>query len=293
MKKFLSKLLIIGACLMSTQAQADYCFPTYVGAEAVEVQTGYPVNFITVSPLFGKAEMKQGTVKENGWLYGVRGNFDIISPNTLYLGAEFGYKFGTLKGNGDASFTVVNIVDPETRIETPMLVDVEQKTKSKYSDMWGELRVGFTLGNLVTPSGFVSPYFVVGYEKERDDFVSPTTLELKHTLTYGYLGCGAVCELLVMDQLRVGANVKFKWMFNSYAKTTGMADLHDKGISPGSYFHWELELPVTWVVSPNMTFGLAPFYQYKNYERHKQSLAGKERASFHMWGGLIQLGYAY
>lgn len=292
MKKRLISL-VLATVLTQASLFAEYCFPTYVGAEQVEVVTGLPVNYLSVSPVFGKAEMKQGTVKENGWLYGVRGNFDIISPNTLYLGAELGYKFGNLAGNGDATFTVVNVIDPATRIETPMLVDVEQKTKSKYSDMWGEFRVGFTLGNLIIPSGFVSPYFVVGYEKERDDFVSPSALELKHTLTYGYLGCGAVSKLLIMDQLSVGANVKFKWMFNSYAKTTGYADIQDKGISPGSYFHWELELPVTWAVAPNMTFGIAPFYQYKNYERHKLADAGKERTSFHMWGGLLQLGYAY
>lgn len=285
-RNILSKCLIIGALTMCNSAFADYCFPSYVGAEAVEVISLPAVNNFTVSPLFGKATMKQGTVKQDGWLFGIRGNYDIISINTLYLGAEAGYKAGELKGKTENLNAVVVAIDPLRDVAL-----VENKTKSKYSDLWGEIRVGFTFGGSGLPGGYLSPYFVVGYEKEKDDFVSPSLIELKHTLTYGYLGFGAISNFAVTPFMSVGLNAKFKWMFNAYTKTGGDPYLQDKGISCANCFHWSIEVPVTYLLSSNLSFSVAPFYEYKNYDKHKFEWIGKEKASFHMWGGLVQLGY--
>jgi hypothetical protein len=276
-------------------ALADYVFPTYGESYSTAAYLGGldKPNRFSISPLFGKAQMKQGTVKEKGWLYGVKGNYDLINPNCFYFGAEIGYKAGDLKGNGDATFTTVNIVDPATRVETPTAILVEEKTKSKYSDLWGEIRVGFTLANFGLSNSFISPYFVVGAEREKDYFVSPTTLEIKHKIEYGYLGCGAVSSFILSPCLSLGLNVKFKWMFNSHASTSGSPDIKEKGISPANHFHWYIEAPLTWAIAPNMSLGIAPFYEYKNYERHKHELLGKEKATFQMYGGLIQLAYAF
>lgn len=287
MKKLLTKLLIIGSLLVTSSIQADYCFPPYVGAEEIKVNpvNGFTyMNYLTISPLYGKATMKQGSVKNDGWLYGIHGNYDLINYNTFYFGAEIGYKFGDLKGK------VSNIEELQINIDNLI---VENKTKSKYSDLWSEFRAGFTFGGLNYTGGFVTPYLLVGYEQEKDNFVSPSPIEIKHKLTYGYFGGGLLSLLRVSNQMTIGANVKFKWMFNATQKTGGDPYIENKEISCANCFHWSLEIPVNYLVCQNMFVGLAPFYEYKNYDKHKFEWLGKEKATFHMWGGLLQLGYIF
>lgn len=277
MKKILSTVLAAWLTLTSFEAQADYCFPTY--NETVGAETFIPskVNYFTLSGIFGKAQMKQGTVKQDGWLYGARGNFDIISPGTLYLGVESGYKYGNLTGKG---------------IPIPPSIIIPA-TKSQYSDFWGELRAGFTVGTTLNTSAIISPYFVLGYEKETDDFVSPSPILLTHRLAYGYLGCGAVSSFYINPAMSIGLNGKLKWLFNAKSKIGGDPEITDKNISCAGCFHWFIEMPFTYWISPNLSLALAPSYEYKNYDKHKFGFTGSEKATFHMWGGTIQLGYAY
>lgn len=278
MKKFLSKFLIIASLAMCSNVSADYCFPAYVGAES-DVFVVSPRNFLgnlTISPLYGKAEMKQGTVKSNGWLYGIRSNYDLIISNNVYVGAELGYKQGDLKGK-------TSIIDVNNMIIDP------SKTKSKYSDLWGEFRLGYTIGSLGI--GYVSPYFLVGYEKEKDNFVSPSPMPLKHSITYGYFGCGVVSNFAVSSQMNIGVNAKFKWMFNAKTKLGNDEYVYDNDVSCGNCFHWQIELPVTYLIANNISVGIAPFYEYKNYDKHKFEWIGTEKAKFHMWGGLLNLGF--
>lgn len=256
---------------MSSLSAQEYYFPN-------DLQTSTPVlnQAGTINALFGKAELKQHSCKEKGWLYGVRGNYDIIVPSTLYLGAEAGYKFGTLKG--DTSNTACLIRGDEI---------LGNELKSKYSDLWGELRAGFTFG--AVGYSLITPFIVGGYEKETNNFVSPSPLELKHSFSYGYVGAGAISSFALSSNLSFGCNFKLKWMFASTLKTSGEPDLYDKSISSAGSFHAFVELPFSFIYCPQFIASIAPCYEYKNYDKHSYDWSGKEKASFHMWGLLLQL----
>lgn len=273
---------------MCNSVFADYVFPAYVGAESdvVVITPSRFVNQLQIAPIAGKAEIKQGTVKQDGWLYGIRGNYNIVSVNALYLGGEIGYKFGDLKGKVKVDEPIFLVRDPVTDE-----IIIKDKTKAKYSDLWMEVRTGFTFGGMGMPGGYLTPYFVVGYEKEKNDYVSPSPLELKHTLSYGYLGCGVISDFALSPVMSVGLNAKFKWMFKAKTKTGGEEWLEDKNISNANHFHWTIEVPVTYLIAENMSVSIAPFYEFKNYDLHKFEWLGKEKAKFHMWGGLFHLGY--
>lgn len=284
----LTKYLIIGALTMQMSAFADYVFPNYVGTEVTEV-IGIPaVNKISIDPLMGKSQIKQGTVKQDGWLYGLRVSFDIVNPNNIYLGGEIGCKFGDLKGNLKAENPLFLAIDP---INDEIIV--KDKTKSKYSDLWAELRAGFTFGGVGMSGGYLSPFLLVGYEKEKNDYVSPTPIELKYKLTYGYFGCGIVSDFYLSNMMSIGMNAKFKWMFKAKNKTSGDSYLEDKGISNANHFHWSIEIPVKYFINANTIVAIVPFYESKQYDLHKIIWMGKEKANFNMWGAFLSLGLVY
>lgn len=278
MKKLLTKLSLSFACLISSLSAQEYCFPSDVTASAAGVCA--LDEDCSLSAIVGHLHLNQSSVKQKGWLYGVRGNINSYLNEVFYLGAEVGYQYGNLKGDSDIE--QVNIVLDE--------VFVENTVKSKYSDFWVEGRIGAKLGSL---GGYLTPYFVLGYEKEHNNFVSPSPLELKTSLGYGYLGCGAISQWFLMPNLSVGLNAKLKWMFNSQHKTSGHVDLEDKSFSCANCFHYTVEVPFTFYSAPNAIFALVPFYQYKNYDKHKFKLADTEKSTFSMWGTLLTFGITF
>lgn len=291
-KKFLRKCLIIGALAMCTQLHSDYVFPNYGYDNSYQMTYGASIqtlsnNSITVNPLFGFAKLKQGKLKNDGWLYGIRGNYDFIPANNIYLGLEIGYKAGDMRGKlKDSPYFSLN---PDTQ-----LLEIDDKTKSQYSDFWAEGRIGFNFGCLNAYSGYIAPYFVIGYEREQDDYISPSPLDLDYKLYYGYLGAGLISSMGLIENLRVGVNCKFKWLFNYSSKTGGEDYIKDKKISCGSCFHWSIEIPIDYYITPNIFIGIVPFYEYKNYKRHEYNLEeNKKKVDFNMYGGIVQLGYSF
>jgi hypothetical protein len=260
---------------------ADYVIPTFSSYQTQNLGVNSPNN-LSISFLAGKAKLKQKSAKQDGWLYGVRANYDFISPCNIYFGSEIGYKRGTLKGHTKTLLVVV--FDEELGSYVP-----KDKIKSNYSDFWGELRLGYTFGSGYT----VSPYFVVGYEKEITDFLSPSPLEIKKTLTYGYFGVGAISNFLINQCFAVGVNFKLKWMFATTDKTNGEDFIFDKNISCAGCFHYEVEVPFSWYFTQNIKLSIAPFYQYKNYDTHKYDVADKEKSTLHFYGLLVQGTYVF
>jgi hypothetical protein len=267
MNRFLLSLCAVLGLATQPSILAEYSFPTYESSTTTTMPFA-GCSHLTGNFIFGKAELKQHTVKEDGWLYGAKGNFDFISPNSIYLGAEVGYKQGDLEGKTH---------------------DEALTTESEYSDFWAEGRLGFTLGEFGY-AGYFSPYFVAGYEKEKHEFTPPTPLQIKHILTYGYIGCGAISSFSLTDCLSTGLNIKFKWMFNTKCKVNAGPEIEHEGLSSAGSFHWSVEAPLKYMVSQNFFLAVAPFYEYKNYDKHKLACIGKEKSHFHMYGALVQLG---
>lgn len=271
MKKLLKLGLICGLLGLSNLSAQDYVFPGDLSDSAPAVRA--VSNELSISGIFGKAKMKQGTCKKDGWLYGVRGNYDLYFNNLFYVGAESGYKWGDLSGKA-----------------CPENPELEGKVKSQYSDFWVEGRIG---GKLSGPVAYLTPYFVVGYEKEHDDYIAPSPIELDYKLNYGYLGCGALSAYYLNPCMTLGLNFKMKWMFNAKHKVGGSPYIEDKGISCAGCYSYNIELPFTYFLTPCMKFAVIPFYEFKNYDKHKFELEGKEKNSLRMYGALIQLGYNF
>lgn len=277
MKKLLTKLTLCTILLISSLSAQEYIFPSLSNNQTA---IGALNQDFSLSAIAGNTTLKQHSVDQKGWLYGVKGNLNIYLNSCIYLGTEIGYQYGDLKGHSEIE--EVTIVLDE--------VFVEDSVKSKYKDYWLEGRIGAKLG---TNAAFLTPYFVVGYENETDNFISPSPLELKNSLSYGYLGCGGLSSFFVTPCFSIGLNAKLKWMFNSKVKVSGHADLEDKNFSCANCFHYTVELPLTFFSTPNSFFAVVPYYQYKNYDKHNLHLIGHEKATFSMWATLLTFGMAF
>lgn len=273
--------------LQSGALAADF-FPLYAQTQASQVYVYEPINLLTISPVFGKSRMRQGTIKERGFLNGTRLNFDSIFPTNLYLGAEIGFKNGFFRGNGNAAFGLEN-----ANLKKGEKVTLVTFSRSRYSDIWGEVRIGFNAGPIGNQSSLVLPFFLIGKELERDTFFASEVLPLRNRISYAYLGVGAITKILVVDRLFVGLNFKLKWLFNTRGRVSGHEDIVNKRFSQGCFFHWDLEVPIQYIVTKNLLLGIAPMWQFKSYMRHKNSISGTERANFCMSGLLLQLGYFF
>lgn len=286
MKKILTSLFLL-AMLCCDIVQADYCFPVYAGEGLDQQVVVYPVNFLTLSPTYGYAYLKQDKCKEKGSIYGIIGNYDIIAPESLYLGVEVGYRFANLNGCITHKDQLTAIDQNDNLFVLDQII-LKKDSKSKYDDLFGDLKVGYTLG---TPLGYAIPYLVFGGERENQEFIGD--LKVNHLLKYLYFGVGAKSNFVLSQGVSLGLNAKFKWMFNSNTKTIGDLQLKDKSISAANRFHWEVEAPISFILSPMMTFAIVPYYQYKNYDRGSIDWIGSKHASFSAWGGKLDFCYSY
>lgn len=292
MKNLLTKIILSSALAFSSCSAVEYVFadmPFGIPSDFSEI---HPTN-VSVTPVFGKCELKQKTSKSSGWLYGARASYDLIKPGFIYVGADVEYKTGELSGNAKIE-TVVDL--PQVREDQVLdfeLIEIKESTKSEYTDMRGEVRLGFTFSELQIVKGHITPFALIGYEKEVHKYINPTPVSIEDTLTYNYFGVGVISQISVIDQMSVGLNVKFKWMFDTKHKTSNQNWVSDNEISCPGCFHYIVEIPVVYIVSESVQISINPMYEYKNYDKHKFDEPSKERNSMHMFGGAVNLDYMF
>lgn len=292
MKSLLKKMILSSLLVFSSCSAAEYVFVDMPLSILDDLKEKKETN-VSITPVFGKCELKQKSSKSSGWLYGARASYDLIKPGFVYVGADAEYKTGELTGNAKIQ-TVIETPDlTEEQVLGFQLIDLKESTKSEYTDMRGEVRAGFTFSNLQIVKGRVTPFALIGYEKEVHKYISPTPASIEDTLTYNYFGAGIISQILVADQMTVGLNVKFKWMFNTKHKTSNENWIDNNEISCPGCFHYIVEIPVAYTVNDSVQISINPIYEYKNYDKHKFDNSTKERNSMHMFGGAINLDYMF
>jgi hypothetical protein len=206
-------------------------------------------NQFYIQPEFSHATYKTREIKQNGYLYGIRGGYDLLVFNNPYLGFECYYRSGVLKGSS---------------------------LSSKYKYYLFEGKIGFTMG---IPTCFiVVPFAGIGYENEKNDYKTPPV----EKLSYYYLSAGLYTQIFLNTQITLGCNMKVKFPFcGDHDVKNSEVDERDSCCKKIQY---NIEFPVTYWASSQLSFSAIPFYESRKYGNNSTSENWKSKAKMSQYG---------
>lgn len=283
MKKLLVKLILSTLLLVSSLSAQDYVFPTYPIIKSTDYLFQSRVNKFSLSPIFGRSDVKTDSIKAKASIYGAKAMFDYMPVESLYLGADISYKFGRF--NGHRIDTVVFMIqDPITFNQTPASLTIESKHKSKYQDLCLEARIGF---NFILANAYATPYFIMGYQNEIDELIFPYSLREEKKFDHNFLGFGFMSHYIVSNSISIGVNGKIKWMLNKSYKRGDQAVVKEISSDSINNFAWYVELPLAWIVSPSSSVSLSPYYESRNYVFNYFDSANSKKNNCQTYGALL------
>lgn len=247
MKKLLSLLTLFFMPLC-----AQYNFPI-IGFE--QISNG---NEVYIEPKVGYATYKTKEIKEKGTLYGLKGGYDLLLFDSLYLGFDSVYMAGKLK-----------------------TVDIQSKSKS----FSFEGKVGYTFGEKWQFA--LVPYAGIGYQSEKLDFSVPP-IEKIH---YYYLSTGVNTRIYIKENLTFGLDVKVKIPFKG--KHHVKNDWIDEKVSFSRKIQYLVEVPLTYWTSLQSFIAVSPFYELKYYNNNSTGHNWHSGAKMSQWGVGARLGLAF
>jgi hypothetical protein len=239
--------------LISNCAYADFTFEN-------TLTVGNPVtgNQLYLEPRISKATYQATDIKQNGYLYGIKGSYDLFVINAPYLGFEGSYMRGKIKGS-----------------------DLE----STYRDFLFEGKLGFTMG---IPSAYsFSPYGGIGYEEEKNNYITTPIEQLK----YYYFSLGLVSNFYLSPNISAGLNCKIKFPFSGDHDVKN--DSIDTRVSISKKIQYLIEVPFTYWASNAMSISAVPFYENKKYNNTSVSTIWNSTAKMHQWGLGIRANFAF
>jgi hypothetical protein len=238
-----------------------FCIASYASADLITflpadgINTG---NQLSLAPVVSRATYKANDVTQKGYLWGIKGQYDLLAFNGPYLGFETYYMRGKLKSGA---------------------------VESTYRDFLFEGKIGLTMG--IPSSYYFTPYAGVGYENERNDY---TTVPIEK-IDYYYVSAGVLSNLYLSPQFTAGLNLKVKFPFTGDHKVKN--ESVDTSLSVSKKIQYVIEVPFTYWASSNVSFSAVPYYESKKYNNNIISENWNTTAKMHQWGLALKAVFAF
>ena len=232
----------------------------------------YPNNSVYISPEVYrvKRERKGGTIQK-GTLGGVRVGYDRLKRYGWYVGLEGNYGYGTLKGHNAGEDTI----------------------KSHFSDLWADVRFGYTFQQKCGFRLAFTPFIGVGYGQERNEFISPSPLHLHFKTKYRFVEAGFLSSAQLTENLNVG--LRFKALFPYEPKCDVSNDPNHNPVRQniGERFQYRVDVPIIYSLCEPFEIGLVPFYEYRLFGSHVNYPFDYFKTKILIWGAMIKTEYNY
>lgn len=205
-----------------------------------------PINKLNLGPeIYYLERERDGGSKQKGMMYGVRGSYERLKRYKWYLGVEGFYGIGKIKGH------------------TKLF-----KLKSTMQQESIEGRFGYTFQAKNSWKPAFTPFIGYGYYRESNQYHSPTPLKLKFINDYTYLSYGFLSSIAVSSCVTIGANAKFRSMYDPKCRVKKDPDADDTKMLIEDKLQYRLEFPICYhfyVSCFNAEIGIVPFFERQHY----------------------------
>ena len=243
-------------------------------------------NVLTGSPLPGPFLFKagpeayhlrrarEGGTTQDGWITGVRVGFDRIKRYKLYLGGDYLYSSGSLRGATATGRTLTSILTDEIL----------------------EGRVGYTFQQKNNRGPFITPFVGYGHFYEENEFYSPSPIPCKFTDTFHYAALGFLSGVNFTPLLSMGINFKLRFMQGGQSKVSEDPIYDTVFLKMQEEIQVRLDVP--FMLSPYTTrygFGLlvSPFYEYRHFGGREGFPFNYKDTKFYLYGAHFALTYRF
>ncbi len=226
-------------------------------------------HFLSLGPeAYYMKRSKQGGSWQDGWLYGIRGNYEKLRSTGLYFSADGYWATGELEGKSKSGNTL----------------------KSDISEYQAEGRLGFSITFPESCCVTWVPYAGYGYFSSDIDFVSPSTLEYKSTSSFWYFASGGMLLVSINDCWNAGVHFKYKLPDEPKHTIENDPDYGKLVLSIGRKALYEIELPVryrTCLSGRQVGLIFTPFYRFRRYDSQANYPFDFYDTRFHIWGARL------
>lgn len=230
---------------------------------------------LTVGPeLYYLRRMREGGTSQEGEIDGIRIRFDRIKGHSWYVGADYLYAEGEVKGQA-ANGACVN---------------------SDLIDKDFEVRVGYTLQQPTITHPFITPFAGWGCFEEENIFYPPSPRLCTFTDTYNYIVVGFLSGVNFTPLISMGVCFKVKFMQNGESKVTDDPQFEDVTLMMKEEIQARLDVPLTlkpcnsWL---GMGFLLSPFYEYRHFGGREGYPFNFKDTQFQIFGARFALTYDF
>jgi|ERR1700733_3582251 len=254
-----------------------FLFGSLSGTQGPDWITGVPEcpYWITAgSETYHFHRAREGGTHQSGRIDGLRVGIDRIKRYGWYIGADYLYAKGQLKG--------------ETA--TGRLV------RSELTDQIYEVRLGFTLQQKNCKHPFITPFVGWGNFKEINDFFLPSPLPCKFTDTFDYYTVGFLSGVNFTPLLTMGINFKLRFMQDAKSEVSNDPLFDKVTLLIKDEMHIRVDLPLIYMPCGSLLgigFQLAPFYEYRHFGGREGFPFNFRDTKFYLYGTKFALVYRF
>lgn len=217
---------------------------------------------------------REGGTHQDGWLGGVRFDYERLKDNGIYVAADVRFAAGSLNGESSRGATLESTV--------------------KEFEVEGDL--GWTLGFCLGKPMMVTPYIGYGYFWSSNDFHSPSPFTAQFRDTYGYAAVGLVAAVEIYPCLTLGANFKARWMSDAKQKISGGPTGGDVVFKIGERWLYGIDLPISYHFEACGRCWLAsvvPYWQQRDYGGTESVAGDFIETHYVLYGARLMLGISF
>lgn len=218
--------------------------------------------------------VRSGGTQQSGWINGARVGIDRIKRYGWYVGADYLYATGCIKGN-TATGRCLN---------------------SCLTDEIAEVRLGYTLQQDDCHCSFITPFGGYGYFREVNDFHSPSPLPCTFTDSFSYAVVGFLSGTHITPRLTMGVNFKVRFMQNGKSVVSDDPVYDTVTLKMEDEIHVRVDVPFAFT-PPRTPFGigflLSPFYEYRHFGGREGFPFNFRDTQFYLYGARFALTYQF
>ncbi|CUI16719.1 hypothetical protein PNK_1102 [Candidatus Protochlamydia naegleriophila] len=216
---------------------------------------------------------KKAGAEQDGYLYGVRLGYERIKRYKLYVGLDFLYANGDLKG----------------KVE-------DQRIKSSLTDINVEERIGYTFAAKCGWRPSFTPFIGVGRFWEKNEYKHPTPIRFHFHNRFLYIPVGFLSQIYVSSCFSVGLNFKARIILdgkNCVSNDPQFGKIHQ---CYDEKIQYRVELPLSYYscwCNHEMAISLVPFYEYRHYGQRVNFPFDFIETKFNLYGATLKAIYLF
>jgi hypothetical protein len=195
--------------------------------------------------LYSMQRIREGGSHQSGRIDAGYVCIERIKPCSWYLGADFLYGKGILKGSNAVGALI----------------------KLHLTDQIAEARLGYMLQQIAFCGPYYIPFCGYGYFCERSHFIFPSPNLVTFRDSFQFIVAGFLSGVNFSPLLSMGINFKMRFMLNGQSQVTDDALAEDITLIMKNEMQVRLDLPITYRPKPNLGIGfqIDPFYEFRHF----------------------------